>query len=504
MRPGARHRVRGLAALVLAAGAAWGAIAVAAAAPAQAHVNSPDLVHEGLAGPYRLLVTIRPPDVIPGVAAIEVLAPRPDLLRVTLVPIPIRGPGAKAPPVADVATRAPEDPRLFRGTLWLMATGSWQVRIHADGPEGAGDLAVPVPALALRTKTMQAGLGVLLLALLAFLSAGLIGIIGVAVRDAPLPAGATPDPARRRRARIAQLAAGLVLAAAFWSGGAWWGREDTFYRRLIYRPLGLTAALDGARTLSLTLSEPGWIATRHLDDLLPDHGHLMHLFLVRLPALDALAHLHPKEGAPGHFTQRLPALPAGQYALFADVVHANGLAETATATLTVEGTGGAAATGDDAVGAAAPIGAAAAAVHTVTLADGTRVTWDRDVGRDHAPAPLVARRPGWFRFRVQDRAGAPVTDLVPYMGMAGHAVFLKQDRSVFAHVHPSGSVPMAALGLVRPAGADPHAGHAMHAASLPPEISFPYVCPQPGDYRIFVQFRRGEAIETAAFDARVQ
>src|SRR5205085_2800497 len=98
--------------------------------------------------------------------------------------------GPARPPAGAAGLRGgdapgPEDPRLFRSTLWLMATGSWQVRIHAEGPEGAGDLSVPVPALALRTKTMQAGLGAMLLALLAFLSAGLIGIIGVAVRDAP-------------------------------------------------------------------------------------------------------------------------------------------------------------------------------------------------------------------------------------------------------------------------------------------------------------------------------
>jgi hypothetical protein len=499
------------------------AIAAGAPTPAAAHVNSPALVHEGLAGPYRLLVTIRPPDVIPGVAAIEVLATRADLRQVTLVPIPIRGPGAKSAPLADIAVRATEDPRLFRGALWLMATGSWQVRIHADGPDGAGDLAVPVPAIALRTRTMQAGLGVMLLALLAFLAAGLISIIGASVREAPLPAGATADPARRRRARIAQLATALLLAAAFWGGGSWWGREDTFYRRLIYRPLTLNAAvIDGTaeRSLSLTLSDPGWIPSRHLDDLLPDHGHLMHLFVVKLPALEAIAHLHPSQTAPGHFTQALPALPAGSYRLFADVVHANGLAETATATLALDGRGGGAPTGDDAVGIAAPASTspsptpapspssatsppAAASDPSVTLADGTRVVWLRDRVGD-TPAPLRAGRPDWFRFRVEDRAGAPVRDLVPYMGMAGHAVFLARDGSVFAHVHPSGSVPMAALGLVAPAGADPHAGHAMPAMTLPPEIAFPYLWPKPGDYRIFVQFRRGESIETAAFDAQVE
>jgi hypothetical protein len=92
------------------------------------------------------------------------------------------------------------------------------------------------------------------------------------------------------------------------------------------------------------------------------------------------------------------------------------------------------------------------------------------------------------------------------MGMAGHALFIKHDRTVFAHVHPTGSVPMAALMLVNPdsaAGADPHAGNAMHRAALPPEVGFPYACPQPGRYRIVVQVKRGDTVETGVFDAEV-
>ena len=33
------------------------------------------------------------------------------------------------------------------------------------------------------------------------------------------------------------------------------------------------------------------------------------------------------------------------------------------------------------------------------------------------------------------------------MGMAGHAEIVRSDRSVFAHIHPDGSVAMAALEL---------------------------------------------------------
>lgn len=91
------------------------------------------------------------------------------------------------------------------------------------------------------------------------------------------------------------------------------------------------------------------------------------------------------------------------------------------------------------------------------------------------------------------------------MGMAGHAAILATDMSVFAHIHPSGSIAMPALALAN-AGigvADSHAGHAMHAA-LPPDVAFPYGFPAPGAYRVFVQIKRAGIVETGAFDVTVE
>jgi hypothetical protein len=88
-----------------------------------------------------------------------------------------------------------------------------------------------------------------------------------------------------------------------------------------------------------------------------------------------------------------------------------------------------------------------------------------------------------------------------YMGMAGHAAFVATDGSVFAHVHPSGSVPMAALGLAQPG--TPHGEHMM-AAGFPAEVSFPYGFPKPGSYRIFVQMKRAGQVLTGGFTAKVE
>ena len=77
--------------------------------------------------------------------------------------------------------------------------------------------------------------------------------------------------------------------------------------------------------MSLGLTDPGWFRFRKTDDFIPDHGHLMHLFAIRMPGMDRMWHLHPDEQKSGGFALDLPDMPAGSYKLFADVVHANGI-----------------------------------------------------------------------------------------------------------------------------------------------------------------------------------
>src|SRR5438270_10791757 len=167
-----------------------------------AHVGSPASYYDGSAGPYRLAVTIRPPQVIPGVAEIEIRSETPGLRRLQIVPIPIAGAGAKFAPTPDIAQPSKDDPQFFTGTLWIMRAGSWRVRINAEGDAGPGELSVPVPALSTRILHMQAKMGMILLPLLVVLMVGLVSIIGAGVREAQLKPGEVVDAKRRARGRV--------------------------------------------------------------------------------------------------------------------------------------------------------------------------------------------------------------------------------------------------------------------------------------------------------------
>ena len=295
---------------------------------------------------------------------------------------------------------------------------------------------------------------------------------------------------------------GVATAAVLgflWLGNNWWSDEAGNYGRYLYKPLQVAATVSDGGVLRLELSDPGWL-NRKTNDLIPDHGHLMHMYLIGLPAMDRVWHLHPRQTAPATFKQNLPALSAGRYQIYGDIVHENGLPETLNTELQLPDVRGTPLEGDDSGGSGPPVAQADYSRTTAVLPDGYRMIWERD------PGPLHTKRLSLFRFRLEDPAGRRPDDMEMYMGMMGHAAFVRDDRTVFAHVHPSGSVPMASLSLLASAD-NPHAGHmmaGMHRATLAPEVSFPYGFPQPGDYRIYVQVKRGGKVETGIFDAKVE
>ncbi len=554
----------------------WRAAATAAAACAVAlatcaHLGSPNVFLDGRAGPYAVHIVVRPPGVIPGLAEIAVKvdppgpAPgRPGALKgVTVNAQPVEwdaGPEGAPPP--DVAQPVRGQPDLFSTQLWLMTANSYDIRVTVAGPAGQGTVVVPVSTAASRRLPLPRGLSVVLLALGGVLFAGMVSLVGAGVRESTLAPGDLPQARDRRRARIAAAGAALILAALALGGRQWWDAVDRSYRQNLYKPYHAVAKVrtDGPQhVLELTFADPRW-GGRDWTPLVPDHGKLMHLFLIRTPGFDAFAHLHPQPaasaGAPGAseetatYRVALPRLPAGVYRLFADITQESGFAETIPATISLPPPPPLPAPFDtqrpvlqsdpDDSMRLAPAVAWRPPTEAIvsTLDGGLTMAWLRPPSR-----PPVAGRDAHLHFAVRTPDGQPVA-LQPYMGMLGHAIVCRDDGQVFVHLHPQGSISMTAQSLLARRGAVPGQGHAtgpaagassapapaamampiphgmapmagmdgmaamegmesMAGAGANGQVSFPYEFPDPGRYRLWIQVQSGGQILTGVFDVEV-
>jgi len=177
------------------------------------------------------------------------------------------------------------------------------------------------------------------------------------------------------------------------------------------------------------------------------HTKRMHLIVVRRD-LTGFQHLHPTLRADGTWTKPLTLPRAGTYRVFADF------------------------SVDD---------------RPATLADDLQI--DGDVRSRELPPPATSAAADGFRVRLVDgavragresrlafdvtRGGRPVS-LQDYLGAKGHLVALREGDLAFLHVHPDES-------------------------SLRFEATFP----NPGSYRLFLQFRVAGRVHTVAFTLEV-
>jgi hypothetical protein len=487
--------------------------AVVLVVPAQAHVGNKDVFETITAGPYKFFVTIRTPTVIPGVAIIEVRSIGAPVTSLTITPLMLTGEASHHPPTPDALKPSTADPNFYTGSLWLMGSGSWQVRFGIDGTAGPAAASVPVPAAPTALLHMQRPLGIALGILGLILVLGIAGIVTAAVRESRLTPGLQPDTSRRRHAALAGGLSLIVAVFAVYLGGRWWNVEAADYAADLYRSSDLRTTLVGDN-LDLRIGDPdpkspgGWKPLKNAN-LLLDHNHLMHLYAIRQPEMDAVFHLHPAPSGEEGLDITLPSMPPGTYKLFGDIVYRSGFPETEVATLTIPaGFAGGTLSLEDASAAPPPLSQGELGP-TYKLPDGYTMVFDR-------PSTITANTAYALRFRLLDGTGKPASDMELYLGMPGHAAFVKSDFSTFAHTHPDGSAAMPSVMLANAStaasetsagGSMPDmSGMAMSAAPAEPvssTVEFPYGFPSPGRYRIFIQMKHGNTVETGVFDVEV-
>jgi hypothetical protein len=485
---------------------------------AQAHIGSPTVFFEGQAGPYPVHVVIRPAEVIPGLAEISVRIEAGQIERVTALPIKWNA-GRQGAPPPDIAQPVRGETNLYHAQLWFMEGGAQSIELQITGSAGIGHVTIPVDAVARRVLTMSKGLGVGLASFGVVLLGLLVSIIGAAIRESVVEPGSQATLRRKSWSAWAMAGSAVLLAILIWGCKRWWDGEAADYRNnRLYHPLTIQASVrneNGAPVLRVEINDPKFANS---PPLVPDHGKLMHLFLVREPKLDAFAHLHPLKRDRKTFDAAVPNLPPGTYRLYADVTSETGFSDTLTS------------------GVQIPESLSGATAATLRDPDDSWLISDvKPGGKDFplgtnyfmswlAPARLTANEPVSLRFTVHDRNGQPVA-LESYLGMRGHLALRRDDGAVFTHLHPGGSASMAAMQLavlrtegklpLRAAfGAEdplcklPSAGAAEQSWLAGPAaengvVTFPYAFPKAGRYRIWVQVKIGGEVLTGAFDVEV-
>ena len=462
---------------------------------ASAHVGSPDVIYDGTAGPYAVRVIVRPPNVVPGLAEVVVRVQSNDVARVTIRPVFWRT-GVNGSPAPDAMARVPGHDPVYTGQVWLMARGAYSVYVTVSGARGSGTTIVPVDSFATGRLGVPRWLGGLLLALGTVLVVGFLTLVRIGAGESLVPPGQVFDAAQRRRANVAMGVGIPIMALLLFGGAKWWQATDASYQHTMYESPSVEPAVHvdaSHRMLRLVVRDTG---TFHalFAPVVPDHGKMMHLFLVSQPSMEAFAHLHPVQTDSLVFQGEVPWLPAGRYRFFADLTLENGTTLTVTNTVDLPPAIDTVIPSDTddawtqtsnvieaSAGAAAPIG------------NGYSMAWTGD-------ASLSSGSPMDLQFDVRDPRGA-IADLTPYMGMAAHAVVLRNDDSVFIHLHPKGTVTTAAQRVFElrdrgdttadgrvPASALAQAPSNMNM-QMSGRLSFPYEFPRPGRYRIWVQVK---------------
>ena len=475
------------------------------------HVGSKNVFFAGRAGPYPVSVVVRPPDVVPGLAEISVRIPggEGEVGRVTVRPVRWdAAPEGGAPP-PDETLAVPGDPELYGAELWLMTVGAYRIEVTVEGSRGAGTASVPVTSVMLGVRDLPPALGWVLLSLAGLLLAGAVSITGAAVRESRLGPDGEVRTAHRRRGRLAMACAAATLLTGTYWGKVWWDAVDRDVRSGVFQRLAVEGAVnrgDGAPVLELRITDPSWRG-RNWSPLVPDHGKLMHMFVIGTPGMDVFGHLHPVPVDSATFRVPWPNLPPGEYRIYGDIVHESGFAQTVVDTVLVdpEVLAGAEpgstpeADPDDSSWQGTPVPVSAAGA-SAPLSDGSTLLWTG------APELRVDEE-AVLSFAVRDPAGAPAV-LEPYMGMMSHAAVTRDDGSVFVHLHPAGTISMGSLSVLAPDMRPmPESPPAVDPVSTDPtregRVEFPYAFPQPGEYTIWVQLKRAGEVLTGAFQVRV-
>jgi hypothetical protein len=422
---------------------------------------------------------------------------------------------------------------------------------------------IPVMAVPTAQKEMPMELGIVLSFLAILLVVLMVTIVASAMSDSIRDPGLERTSNTKKRSLIGIVVGSIVMLLILWGGKSWWDAESSAYQSYMFEPLSGQSEFieeEDGNFLHLsidTLKTRQGRITRKISFMVPDHGKLMHMFLIRKGDLDVFAHIHPKRLDTLNFRVKLPPLPSGDYHVFADITRYTGFSETIVSDLSIPPSSDFQLISnmpvtlgrDDTYTFSNPISNKPISLDgdimicgkpgiKTDLPGGFSAVWETEAGK------FEAEKLYNLDFALFDPAGEPAV-LDPYLGMMGHAVVLKHDGSVYIHLHPTGNYSMGSQQMLQERFKSGKIGFLDIPKSLSfqdsidqvisfldtlpdkerdsllmgdmvhynwenPEheehsvVSFPYAFPEKGNYRIWIQVKIDGQLVNGAFDVEVE
>jgi hypothetical protein len=431
------------------------------------HVGPTQIVTQAV-GPYELSIGIDVPQGAPAPLYLTI-APQQamDGATIALRAAP-RGQSFESASTAQLQTIPPQP--LYTAQLQVDRVGDWELEVQIVGGRGGGVARIPFSIIIpqLPTATILLLIAIVGLILVMVLNVTLEGIarlrqrvlptwlnrmFGYAIFACVLVAAVFGIQQFFESAQSAQAAFGSVTS----------GRPHV-NAGLRVEPAEPLAGQS--LTLSVDLSDGS--TGLPVDDLVPHHEALLHLVVIDADGA-FFAHLHPPRLAPGRFAIGLTPSRSGRYTAYVEVERQDSGVQVIARDFQVDGT------------------SASPAVAAPGL--GARDIGALEVNIASSLTPLRAGRQATLTFSFT-QGGAQMTDMQPWLGMAGHLIARSADGVIYSHIHAAEVAPPL----------DP----LTTAMRYGPDIRFAYTFPQPGRYQVWGQFRRDGAIVTVPLLVEVE
>jgi hypothetical protein len=421
-----------------------------------------------MVGPYELAITIELPLSVPAPLYLTLVSQQSLAGATITFRAAPRGYSFDGAPSAQV--QGLNIPSTYFSELPVDRVGDWDIEVHASGPAGSGVARLPLTItfepLPTASIALFAATGTLIVLMIASV---LLGVI-YQRRQRAVPKWLNWALGQGMFACIIvavifgiQQASAQIQSAANAASVAAAGRPH------VNMILGTEPdAPIAGQPLTLTLDMSDGSTGLPVEDIVPHHESLLHLVVLSADGAD-FAHVHPARVGPGRYVIALTPARPGRYTAYAELQRLDSGTQVIAGDFEVGGAAGPAAPAPQGLGAREVDGIQVHATSSLT--------------------PLVARKQTTFTFSFSAN-GAPVTDIQPWLGMAGHLIARRTDGTIFAHIHAAEQMPPA----------DP----ILAAGTIyGPSIRFAYTFPQPGRYQLWAQFQRAGKIFSVPLEVEV-